>query len=102
MAVVQLVEHQIVALVVVDSSSTGHPIIKADTAIFYFYKTLIFGLRESLINICLVCKIIQEETEMEIMNLENRINLLTNRDPIGNMRIINKLKRRLRKLKNNA
>ena len=39
---------------------------------------------------------------MEIMNLENRINLLTNRDPIGNMRIINKLKRRLRKLKNNA
>ena len=55
-AVVQLVEHQIVALVVVDSSSTGHPIIKADTANYYFYKTLIFGLRESLINICLVCK----------------------------------------------
>ena len=35
---------------------------------------------------------------MEIMMLTNRITLLTNRDPIGNMRIINKLKRRLRKL----
>ena len=33
-----------------------------------------------------------------IMNLENRINLLTNRDPVGNMRIINKLRRRLRRL----
>jgi hypothetical protein len=37
---------------------------------------------------------------MEIMNLENRISLLSNRDPVGNMRIINKLKRRLRRLKN--
>lgn len=36
--------------------------------------------------------------KMEIMMLTNRITLLTNRDPIGNMRIINKLKRRLRKL----
>lgn len=35
---------------------------------------------------------------MEIMMLTNRITLLTNRDPVGNMRIINKLKRRLRKL----
>ena len=34
----------------------------------------------------------------EIMMLENRINLLSNRDPVGNMRIINKLRRRLRKL----
>ena len=39
---------------------------------------------------------------MEIMNLENRICQLTNRDPIGNMRIINKLKRRLRRLTSNA
>ena len=39
---------------------------------------------------------------LEVINLENRINLLTNRDPVGNMRIINKLKRRLRKLTNNA
>ena len=37
---------------------------------------------------------------MEIMMLENRIALLTNRDPVGNMRIINKLRRRLRVLKN--
>ena len=37
-----------------------------------------------------------------IMNLENRINLLTNRDPVGNMRIINKLRRRLRKLTSNS
>ena len=36
--------------------------------------------------------------KMEIMMLTNRITLLTNRDPVGNMRIINKLKRRLRKL----
>lgn len=33
-----------------------------------------------------------------IMNIENRINLLSNRDPVGNMRIINKLRRRLRRL----
>ena len=71
-AVVQLVEHQIVALVVVDSSSTGHPI-----------KKLFF----------------QEEMKMEIMLLENRITLLTNRDAIGNARIINKLKRRLKRLR---
>jgi hypothetical protein len=36
---------------------------------------------------------------MEIMMIENRIALLSGRDPIGNARIINKLKRRLRKLK---
>lgn len=35
---------------------------------------------------------------IEIMNLENRIALLQGRDPVGNARIINKLKRRLRKL----
>lgn len=35
---------------------------------------------------------------MEKMIIENRIALLTSRDPIGNVRIINKLKRRLRKL----
>lgn len=35
---------------------------------------------------------------IEILNLENRIALLTNKDPVGNARIINKLKRRLRKL----
>ena len=37
----------------------------------------------------------------EIMMLENRINLLSNRDPVGNMRIINKLRRRLRRLTSN-
>lgn len=35
-----------------------------------------------------------------ILALENRINLLRNRDPVGNMRIIHKLERRLRKLQN--
>jgi hypothetical protein len=38
--------------------------------------------------------------ELMIMRLEDRISLLTNRDPVGNARIINKLKRRLRNLKN--
>ena len=38
--------------------------------------------------------------ELKIMLLENRIALLTNRDPVGNMRIINKAKRRLRAMKN--
>ena len=38
--------------------------------------------------------------ELMIMRLEDRISLLTNRDPVGNTRIINKLKRRLRNLKN--
>jgi hypothetical protein len=32
--------------------------------------------------------------------LKVRINMLQNRDPIGNMRIINKLKRRVRVLEN--
>ena len=36
----------------------------------------------------------------QILALENRINLLQNRDPVGNMRIVNKLKRRLRALQN--
>ena len=35
-----------------------------------------------------------------ILALENRINLLQNRDPVGNMRLVNKLKRRLRALQN--
>ena len=35
---------------------------------------------------------------LEILKIKNRINLLTGRDPVGNMRIINKQKRRLRKL----
>ena len=35
---------------------------------------------------------------MEILKIENRIALLSNRDPVRNMRIINKLKRQLRKL----
>ena len=88
---------------VVDSSSTGHPIYKGRHSNIYFYKTLIFGLRESLINICLV-NIILEEMEMltkeiVMMNLENRIALLSNRDPVGNARLINKAKRRLRKMR---
>ena len=36
---------------------------------------------------------------MEILKIENRIELLSNRDPVRNMRIINKLKRQLRRLK---
>lgn len=32
--------------------------------------------------------------------IKNRIQLLQNRDPIGNMRIINKLKRRVRAIEN--
>lgn len=36
----------------------------------------------------------------QILALENRIQLLQNRDPVGNMRIVNKLKRRLRTLQN--
>lgn len=32
--------------------------------------------------------------------LKVRINMLQNRDPVGNMRIINKLKRRVRALEN--
>jgi hypothetical protein len=61
------------------------------------------GLRESLINICLV-NIISEEMKMltkeiVMMNLENRITLLSNRDPVGNARLINKAKRRLRRMR---
>lgn len=37
--------------------------------------------------------------EIQIMNLENRIALLSNRDPVGNTRIINKAKRRLRRMR---
>ena len=33
--------------------------------------------------------------------LKIRIQLLQNRDPVGNMRLINKLKRRVRTLENN-
>lgn len=36
--------------------------------------------------------------DLTIVNIENRIHLLTMRDPIGNYRIIQKLKRRLRNL----
>lgn len=36
----------------------------------------------------------------QILALENRIQLLQNRDPVGNMRIVNKLKRRLRAIQN--
>ena len=35
-----------------------------------------------------------------ILSIENRINLLRNRDPVGNAAIIKKLERRLRKLQN--
>ena len=37
--------------------------------------------------------------EIVMMNLENRITLLSNRDPVGNMRLINKAKRRLRRMR---
>jgi len=36
---------------------------------------------------------------VEIMTIENRINLLRNRDPVGNAAIIKKLERKLRRLK---
>ena len=35
---------------------------------------------------------------IEIMTIENRINTLRGRDPVGNAKIIRKLERRLRKL----
>ena len=35
---------------------------------------------------------------IEKIKISNRINLLASRDPVGNMRIINKLKRRFRRL----
>lgn len=37
---------------------------------------------------------------MEKLTVKNRINKLTGKNPVGNMRIINKLKRRLRRLEN--
>lgn len=36
-----------------------------------------------------------------IESLENRIHILQQRDPIGNMRIINKLKRQIRAMAKN-
>lgn len=36
---------------------------------------------------------------VEIIAIENRINLLRNRDPVGNAAIIKKLERKLRKIK---
>lgn len=33
---------------------------------------------------------------IEIMNLENRINILRNRDPVGNAAIIKKLERKMK------
>lgn len=43
-AVVQLVEHQIVALVVVDSSSTGHPILDRHSKLL-LTKNAYFGFK---------------------------------------------------------
>lgn len=37
---------------------------------------------------------------LELMLLENRIHLLEQRDPVGNAKIIKKLERKVRKLKN--
>ena len=37
---------------------------------------------------------------IEIMAIENRINPLRNRDPVGNANIIRKLERQLRKMQN--
>ena len=36
---------------------------------------------------------------LEILNLENRIAKLRGKDPVGNLRLIHKAERRLRKLK---
>jgi hypothetical protein len=38
--------------------------------------------------------------KLEILTTKNRISKLTGKDPVGNMRIINKLKRKLRRLEN--
>ena len=40
--------------------------------------------------------------EIKMMNLENRIELLSNRDPVRNVRLINKAKRRLRRTRESA
>lgn len=97
-AVVQLVEHQIVALVVVDSSSTGHPILDRHSKLL-LTKTLILGLRMLMFYLSRLKKLIQEETEMvEILALENRIALLQGRTGRENGKIIKKLQRRLRRL----
>ena len=37
---------------------------------------------------------------IKIMAIENRINLLRNREPVGNANIIRKLERQLRKMQN--
>lgn len=37
---------------------------------------------------------------LKIVLTKNRIGKLTGKDPVGNMRIINKLKRQLRRLEN--
>jgi len=37
---------------------------------------------------------------IKIMQTKNRIGKLTGKNPVGNMRIINKLKRQLRRLEN--
>jgi hypothetical protein len=37
---------------------------------------------------------------LKIMQTKNRIGKLAGKDPVGNMRIINKLKRQLRRLEN--
>ena len=39
---------------------------------------------------------------IKIMATKNRISKLAGKDPVGNMRIINKLKRRLRRLENDV
>ena len=100
MTVAQLVERLIVAQNVSGSSPLSHPIDRHSK--FTFYKNAYFGFKNCYCNFCLVEVVIFGGIEMEIMNLENRIRQLTNRDPVGNMRIVNKLKRRLRKLTNNA
>lgn len=38
--------------------------------------------------------------DLKIMQAKNRISKLTNKDAVGNMRIINKWKRKLRRLEN--
>lgn len=95
------------ALEVVGSTPINHPIKKTLTANIHKYKTLILGLRMfDILSVLHLNFIISEEKEMskelEIMNLELRIHLLSNRDAMANARIISKLKRRLRKLTNNA
>ena len=60
---------------------------------FYFSRLVIIKISEEM-------KMLTKEIKM--MNLENRVELLSNRDPVRNARLINKAKRRLRRMRESA